>query len=180
MHLYRYLVPLTSLLFKLHLRTKPLPIWYLILTNVALMRIFRSVWVSCNSHFSFQSVIKSANKKWHRRSKEDQRLLKRFKGFKRGITWIQIKVYVWVHSLILQQQMYEASSLFFDLSSIVCRYSVLLLININSGTWYGEKTLYFWVLPFHWDAKWCCWGHCLRAWWGGMSYFLCVHVHTRS
>lgn len=106
----------------------------------------------------------------HRRSKEDQKLLKEFNACKRVITWIQIKVYVWVHSLILRQQMYAISSLFY-LSSILCRYSVLLLTNINSGTWYGEKTLYFWVLPFHWDAKWCCWRHCLRAWWGGMSYF---------
>lgn len=34
-----------------------------------------------------------------------ERLLKDFNAFKRVITWIQLKVYVWVHSLILQQQM---------------------------------------------------------------------------
>lgn len=72
-----------------------------------------------------------------------------------------------------------------------CKQSLLLLLNVPffdhlvwwmwelsfPGTWYGQKTLYYWVLPFHWDAEWCCGGHCLGAWWGGTTFQINFMFH---
>lgn len=62
--------------------------------------------------------------------------------------------------------------------SLIFEHLVFYILKIfNIGTWYGEKALYHWVLPFHWDAKWCCWRHCFRAWWRGMcAIFVLNHI----
>lgn len=49
---------------------------------------------------------------------------------------------------------------------------------VHVGTWYGQKALYSRVLSFYRNAKWCCWRHRFRTWWGGMYMLFWHHFGT--